>query len=40
MTTEAEALVGNDPRHKGKALLLHLTKASLYVSSNIEISAR
>ena len=40
MTTEAGALFGDDPRHKGKALLLDLTIVNPCVSSNLEGAAR
>ena len=40
VTTEAEELFDNDPRHKGKALLLDLTIVNPCVSSNFESAAR
>ena len=40
VTTEAGALFGSDPRHKGKALLLDLTIVNPCVSSNLEGAAR
>ena len=40
MTTEAGALFNNDPRHKGKTLLLDLTFVNPCVSSNLEGTAR
>ena len=36
MAMEAGALFGNDPRQKGKALLLDLTIVNPCVSSNVE----
>ena len=38
--TEAGALFGNDPRHKGKALILDLAIVNTCVSSNPEGAAR
>ena len=40
VTTQAGALFANDPRHKGKALLLDLTLVKPCVSSNLEGVAR
>ena len=40
MTTEAGALFDNDPRHKGKTLLLDLTIVNPCVSNKLEGAAR
>lgn len=38
MTTEVRALFGNDPRYKGKALLVDITLINPFVSINLEIA--